>query len=237
MVIPSSRYEPVMFGTYEMELHEVIERLVATGFRTIVNCGAGRGYYALGLAVRCPNAQVIAFETRAQLRADLERAARANGVGHRVVIGGTCNAAVLRECLASACRPVLVLADIEGIHQDAAMLGAPLRESVSDIARSLPALDERIRTAYAALIETHDDWVLGTTEQLLRRFARTHGAEAYLPRDRTRRDLPRALASGPWRALSWVLVRMMREPRFPHQQWVLFTPSRAEGGRADAFDC
>lgn len=32
-----------------------------------------------------------------------------------------------------------VLADIEGLHQDAAMLGAPLRESVSDIAKSLPA--------------------------------------------------------------------------------------------------
>jgi 3D (Asp-Asp-Asp) domain-containing protein len=32
-----------------------------------------------------------------------------------------------------------VLADIEGLHQDAAMLGIPLRESVSDIAKSLPA--------------------------------------------------------------------------------------------------
>ncbi len=220
MVIPGSRYEPVLFGTYEMELHEVIERLVATGFRTIVNCGAGRGYYALGLAVRCPDAQVIAFETRAQLRADIERAARANGVRHRVVIGGTCNAAVLRDCLASACRPVLVLADIEG---------SELQTFDRDTVREL--------THATVLIETHDDWVLGTTEQLLRRFALTHRAEAYVPRDRTRRDLPRALASGPWRALSWVLVRMMREPRFPHQQWVLFTPSRAEGGRADAFDC
>jgi 3D (Asp-Asp-Asp) domain-containing protein len=32
-----------------------------------------------------------------------------------------------------------VLADIEGLHQDAAMLGAPLAGSVSDIARALPA--------------------------------------------------------------------------------------------------
>ena len=32
-----------------------------------------------------------------------------------------------------------VLADIEGLHQDAAMLGAPLRESVSKMAKALPA--------------------------------------------------------------------------------------------------
>ncbi|HEY4672257.1 MAG TPA: hypothetical protein VN797_10280 [Gemmatimonadaceae bacterium] len=44
-----------------------------------------------------------------------------------------------------------VLADIEGIHQDAAMLGAPLRESVSDIARSLPAKAVKAARATSAI--------------------------------------------------------------------------------------
>jgi 3D (Asp-Asp-Asp) domain-containing protein len=44
-----------------------------------------------------------------------------------------------------------VLADIEGIHQDAAMLGAPLRESVAGLAKSFPANAVRAARTTAAI--------------------------------------------------------------------------------------
>src|SRR3954471_11167040 len=44
-----------------------------------------------------------------------------------------------------------ILADIEGLHQDAAMLGAPLAGSVSDIARALPAKAVKAARATSAI--------------------------------------------------------------------------------------
>jgi hypothetical protein len=211
MVISDSRYAGrtlrLLFGTHELELHAVIERCVGAEFRTIINCGAARGYYAVGLALRCPDAHVIAFEAVAEMQADIARAAHANGVGDRIAIRGACGPASLQECLAAAAAPVLVLADIEG---DELMMFDSA--TASHLAQA------------TVLIETHDERVPGTTEHLLRRFAKTHVAEVYSPRDRTRHALPRAVASGPWRALSWLLVWVMKESRPSSQRWLLFTP-------------
>jgi 3D (Asp-Asp-Asp) domain-containing protein len=44
-----------------------------------------------------------------------------------------------------------VLADIEGLHQDASMLGAPLRESVSNLAKALPAKAVKVAKATTAV--------------------------------------------------------------------------------------
>lgn len=200
----------LLLGTHEMELHPAFEQLVATGPRTIINCGAARGYYAVGLALRCTHARVIAFEAVEALHPDIVLAAQVNGVADRVTVRGACDAGTLRQCVASAPPPVFVLADIEGNEG------------------TIFASDTVAALAHATvLIETHDDRAPGTTDRLLSRFATTHRVEVCPPRDRTREDLPPTLASGPWRAMSWLLVWAMREVRDPHQQWLLFVPRSA----------
>jgi len=214
MLLPSAGSNPLvircLLGTYELELHPVIQLLVGTGLRTIINCGAARGYYAVGLARRCPDAQVIAFEAMDTLHRHIAFTAQLNGVADRVIVRGACDAGTLRECLRSAPPPVFVLADIEGNE---------LTIFAGDTATAL---------AHATLlIETHDDRVPGTTDQLLSRFATTHRVEVYPPRGRTREDIPPALVSGLWRTISWLLVWVMKEVRDPHQRWLLFVPRSA----------
>ena len=43
-----SALEPKILGTYELELHDVFERLLDKDFAAIVNVGAGEGYLAVG---------------------------------------------------------------------------------------------------------------------------------------------------------------------------------------------
>jgi hypothetical protein len=71
---------PKLLGVYERELQPAIEAAIAAGPEAIVNVGAADGYYAVGLARRCPAATVIAYEADAGQRALLARVAAANGV-------------------------------------------------------------------------------------------------------------------------------------------------------------
>jgi hypothetical protein len=200
-----------LLGTYEMELHDIIERLIAGGFRTIVNCGAGQGYYGIGFALRCQDARVIAFETLAGGRQEIRSGAELNQVADRVTVREQCDAAALRDCLTSPRSPVLLIVDIEGAEL-----------AVFDAEWAVQLADATL------LIETHDHRMPGTSDRLRARFAATHQVEVCAPRDRTRRDLPPAVSSGLWRALSWLLVWLMKEPRAHTQQWLLFTPRRGQ---------
>ena len=53
---------PKLLGTYEKELNHIVERIIARAYGTVVNIGAGEGYYAVGLATRMPDSRIICFE-------------------------------------------------------------------------------------------------------------------------------------------------------------------------------
>jgi hypothetical protein len=75
---------PKLLGAYERELHGAIEAAVRVRPAVIVNVGAADGYYAVGLARRCPDAAVRAFDADAGQRELLARVAAANGVELRI---------------------------------------------------------------------------------------------------------------------------------------------------------
>src|SRR5919198_4691601 len=56
---------PKLLGVYESELHAAIEDAIRADPAVIVNVGAADGYYAVGLARRCRQARVIAYEADA----------------------------------------------------------------------------------------------------------------------------------------------------------------------------
>ena len=72
-------YLPKLLGIYERELTQVMEAACARQPRLIVDIGAAEGYYAVGLALRNPQATVIAFEAEENWIARSSRSRRTSG--------------------------------------------------------------------------------------------------------------------------------------------------------------
>src|SRR6267143_1703442 len=53
---------PKILGTYEIELHEVFDRLRERNFHMVVDIGAAEGYYAVGAMLWKKECSVIAYE-------------------------------------------------------------------------------------------------------------------------------------------------------------------------------
>jgi len=106
-----SALAPKLIGSYEREIHGFIEKAITRAPPRILNIGAGEGYYAVGMARRLPRADVYAFETDAKGQSLIEALAKANGVGERVHVRGTCSPTDLDELTR---QPALIICDIEG---------------------------------------------------------------------------------------------------------------------------
>jgi hypothetical protein len=86
---------PLQAGTYEHELNDSVEALVADDPPVVVNVGTASGYYAVGLARRLVGSRVIGYELDPGLREASALLARANGVADRVELRGECTLPIL----------------------------------------------------------------------------------------------------------------------------------------------
>ena len=73
-----------LLGSYETELHEIVERVVAAGFDRVIDVGSGDGYYAVGLARRLPASTVEAYDPDPVARRRCRALAEVNGVLDRI---------------------------------------------------------------------------------------------------------------------------------------------------------
>ena len=194
---------PKMVGCYELELHPVIEKIVARQYASIVNVGCAEGYYAVGLAMRSPASRVYAYDIDAESRRLCEKLAVENECGERVCVRGRCDAGELVNVLTA--RPALVFCDCEGFELE---LLDP---------RQAPALKQ-----CDILVELHDNFVPGLSEKLLPRFAATHEIEKTrsVPRRAglrpelamlSDRDQARALGEGRLGVMEWAWLRAKGE--------------------------
>jgi hypothetical protein len=104
---------PRWLGSYECELHPVIDEIIARGYLTIVDVGCAEGYYAVGLARAISQAKVIAFDTDFLARRQLLRLARMNHVADRIEARAYCS----HGDLEALCQPgALIVCDIEGFE-------------------------------------------------------------------------------------------------------------------------
>jgi hypothetical protein len=147
---------PKLLGTYEQCLQPELEGLIASRPDLIVDVGAAEGYYAVGLALRCPDARVIAFDSAEKARHLLREIARINGVEDRIDIRGSCGPVELAQALRGGARRVLVC-DCEG-HEE--VLLDPL---------ALPEMRDT-----AILAEMHEFISRGITGRIRARFESTH---------------------------------------------------------------
>lgn len=104
---------PKWLGSYEAELHSIINAIVERSYETVINVGCAEGYYVVGLATILPAAKIFAFDTDFISRAQVRRLAKLNGVADRVEIRALCGHSDLDTLSAGN---TVIVCDIEGFE-------------------------------------------------------------------------------------------------------------------------
>jgi hypothetical protein len=189
-----------LLGAYELELHGVVEELVARDWRTIVNIGSSEGYYAVGLALRLPQARVYAYELDKRTRARCAAVAERNGASERVIHRPNCTVEELGGLLRE---PALVVCDCEGCELEL------LRPERADFSAS------------TLLVELHDHVREGAGDEIVDRFLPTHDVRVIEAAGRNPADYSELQELG-WSEAEQDLV--LTEPRGIRARWAYATP-------------
>jgi hypothetical protein len=203
-----SVYPAKLIGSYEIEIHDFIKRIMATSYPVIVDIGCAEGYYAVGFAKHKPNTIVYAFDMDDRAIELCRQLAAKNGVAERVITRGRCDPADLAALpLANS----LVFCDCEGFEAEL------LRPE------AIPQLREA-----DVLVELHDCFAPGVTEMIRSRFAATHDIEIVPSRPRHASDWPQIATYSPK-----VQRLMLHELRFGNAMvhWAFMTPRQRASGR------
>lgn len=195
-----------LLGIYEKELHEIITGLPASTFRHVINIGASEGYYAAGLSLLFPDAEVLAYEASAGARENLNKFISFNDLNRRVKVRGDCDAKVMSE-LEDTINPreTLVICDIEGGEVDV-----------------LNPEDYPWLSYSKIIFETHDFSHSGSSEQIIARFSASHSAVRLPTVPRTQKDLPFYVPSFLLRRV--LLIVGDQRLHLGHQDFVILTP-------------
>jgi hypothetical protein len=163
-------FAPLLVGSYESEVHSLLEELIASSPARIINVGCAEGYYAVGLALRLPNAEVHAFDIDDRARQLTRYTADVNGVAERVHVRATCTVEVLEKLLTPES---LLVMDCEGCELE--LLQPDLVPSLRDA---------------TVLVELHDFIDPEISSIVLTRFRETHAAQRLTVGNRVIGDYP-----------------------------------------------
>jgi hypothetical protein len=195
---------PKTVGVYELELHRTLETIISSKPSFILIIGAAEGYYVAGLASRCPDAHVVAYEQDPLGRELVASHCEINQVAHRVEIRGYCDHKEFLEVLSHGTVDFLLI-DIEGGEYNL----------LSQEAHSL-----LLNTVL--LVELHP-WVAHSDNELIiDRFLETHHLQLIESLDRTRQQL--AHLPLPVKILSRWFIPLLSEHRPQKMQWLLLRP-------------
>jgi hypothetical protein len=145
---------PKLMGCYEKNLHPFFEQAMSKGYDTVVDIGCAEGYYAVGMAMKMPEAEVFAHDISEKAREACSALAKRNGVENRVHVGGIFSGEDFEPLKAGR---TLVVCDIEGAEKE---LLDPVRYP------NLKNLD--------LIVEVHDCYSPGLSSVLAERFAGSH---------------------------------------------------------------
>lgn len=163
-----SQLYPKLLGSYECELEPLFANLLQNNYTEIIDIGCAEGYYAVGLALRAPNAKVYAFDINPRARQQCHEMAALNGVSSRVSVGADINSGLLKSFPFTG--KGLVISDCEGFEKHL---------FDTDVAKALAKCD--------LIIEAHDFLDLEITPFLKRVFSSTHALTIYQSTDDTQK--------------------------------------------------
>jgi predicted O-methyltransferase YrrM len=191
---------PKLLGCYEAELHDVlVNKILATEYSAIVDIGCAEGYYAIGLALRLPSAQIYAFDIDPLARKLCTTMARANNVGDRITVGDKCDVDRLSTLVVDR---ALIVCDCEGCEVD---LLCP------DLVPGMNSAD--------ILVELHDFENTYISQTIAARFEATHDITLLTSVERDASQYP---------ALDFLEQQerhlAVNEFRPADQQWAFMTP-------------
>lgn len=182
-----------LLGTYEMELHPFLSRLVTDETPLILDVGCADGYYVVGLSRIAPNATVVGYDIDPSALEVTQTLAELNGVEGRVDVRPGCRA----KDLESLPDGTLVVMDCEGAESQL------LTEAV---------VATNPRTHF--IIESHESVVPGITAKLQSLFS-SRRCELVYPDKRSAADATQLPAD-----LATAVLDEMRSPKNP---WLVVT--------------
>lgn len=150
---------PKLIGSYEAELHDVVNSICNKNYTEIVDIGCAEGYYAVGLAMRIPTANMYIYDTDKEAVNLCKKMAECNGINpDRFHIGDFCDTDALKAIPFTG--KGLIVSDCEGYEKEL----------------FTPEMPEFLKN-HDLLIETHDLFDITITTYLYEIFNRTHDIE------------------------------------------------------------
>jgi precorrin-6B methylase 2 len=194
---------PKLLGSYESELHPVLDELLTNAYNTVIDIGCAEGYYAIGFALRLRQAAVYAFDTDSRAKELCVEMAKLNGVADRIHIGDFCDEEILRSIPLG--ERALILSDCEGYE------GLLFNRKMAEfLAR------------HDLIIEAHDFIDIELSTKMRDAFAQTH----YIRSIKSMDDIGRAHASR-YRELERYSTRdkclILSERRPAIMEWLVMT--------------
>jgi predicted RNA methylase len=181
---------PMLIGSYERELHEIIHAALRRVYQLVIDVGCAEGYYAVGFALK-GKSPVLAFDANPRELELCMKMARLNAVEARITGRSWCSPETLRDSAAGG--RCFVLSDCEGYETE--------------------LFDDRTVNALRSsdvLIEIHGN----AHEPLLERFSKTHAVQTLAASARLAADYPELASLGADAPLAVV------EHREPGQCWL-----------------
>ncbi len=165
-----SKLFPKLLGTYEKELHQVVQEINSRQYKLILNIGAAEGYYAVGLTMKNPQSQVIAFESEESGQQYIIQLSLINNISDRVSVRGQCTISDLCDSIKPE---TLIFMDVEGEEKSLLDLDACPKLCRADV-----------------LVEVHEHLSPGIRTLLKSRFESTHKIKVIQSSKRSMNDLP-----------------------------------------------
>jgi hypothetical protein len=196
---------PKWVGTYEMELHPWIRRIVEQPPRIVVDVGCAEGFYAVGLARLLPRVRVFTFDVDFISRRQLKKLSTLNRVADQIQIAGWCSHQEIERLAGGG--DALLIVDIEG-HE------MVLLDPVACPSLATTRILVELHPALGGLLED-------TRNKLKARFADTHHVDE-LP------SVSRSAANGshllPFGFQVREIPALLEEYRGLAQSWLFFSP-------------
>jgi hypothetical protein len=158
-----SALAPKLVGCYELEIQPAIKDCIAGAYSAIYDIGCAEGYYAVGLSMKCPATQVIAFDIDEEAIDRCHQLAKMNGV--TIHTEAACTKA---ELLLLKGQRAFIVSDCEGYEFEL---------FDQEVAEALSKCD--------GIIELH-----GPADPILEAFAKTHHVQLIGSSKRNEADYP-----------------------------------------------
>ena len=149
---------PFLLGTYEAELYPAWEVVLGKKYTQIIDIGCKFGYYAVGLAIKYPNAEIHAFDIDPWAKSATREMAKLNNV-ENLKVHGFCDAKWIQANLQPN---AFLISDCEGYEKFL------FSNEFGPNGKTM-----------TAIVETHDCMVVGASKQVRSALEDSHSVATF----------------------------------------------------------